>query len=1048
MSWTALLGRPQAWLVSLCLGTGAWAGERLEPADRRDLARAPKVALFRADGFPTVGSPAIPPAVLDEAVAGLPVDTLRTPAELAERLRLRTHDLLVLPYGGAFPLEAWPVLRSFLEGGGGLVVLGGAPFHQPVRHSEPEGAGTGWIPGVTDPSYARALLLGPAERWTRGDGRFVTASVGPGWTAGFPDGTTVYPLTLRLARKAVPGGESGAAGPRDAVVRPLVHVLDAEGIPRSCPLLEIDRLRGDEAGARWVLAPSDAVLTPALIRAAIERALQGAVELAARPVHAAVAPGEPAALRIVVSRPASRRGERVPGRATVVVRTDAGRPVFTGTAVLTGPPETRTALLSIPGQARPGLYHVTVETPDAPWQPKATTTGFWVRDARLLASAERLSASRDWLRRDGAVFPVIGTTYMASDVHRKFLFEPNPHVWDRDFATMARSGVNLVRTGLWTGWSRAMLDPGAIDEAVLSALDAFVLSAAKHRIAVCFTFFAFLPPEFGGTHPYLDPRALEGQRQFLTLVAERYRGVPWIHYDLINEPSYAPSDSLWNTRPFGDAHEARAFAEWARLRHGEAPTLRERWRDAGAALLAPPPPEEVAQPEGGRGRPRKVRDFLEFTNDVVAAWAAGLRAVLRAASGDALVTLGQDEGGTARQPAQLLHADSVDYTAVHTWWANDDLLWLGVATKTPGKPNLHQETGLMRLEDLDGMPWRTPDEAAALLERKFAYAFAARGAGAVEWAWNVNPYQPLDNEAVIGLFRPDGTAKPELDVLPRFAAFFRDAAPWLDDFEPDAVVLVIPHSRLFLGRPGGLDAPRVVTRVLADRFGVVPSAISELRVSAERLRGTRLVIVPSPEVLADEALRALLEASREGTKVLVTGPLLGNPYGEASGVWRESGLLGGSRAVRYREPTPWAGEGGLVTFADGLATQHLRRSLQPSPAVVDGRLGGAVWHEPLPLEFAREREPLVALLEAALRTADVETHPSSTGISLRLLRGPRSVLAVCVNETAVEGRRHLTVEGLGYEIAVPADRARLVLFERGTGRVLAATPGEAPALSP
>ena len=147
---------------------------------------------------------------------------------------------------------------------------------------------------------------------------------------------------------------------------------------------------------------------------------------------------------------------------------------------------------------------------------------------------------------------------MASDVHRKFLFEPNPHIWDRDFREMARRGVNLVRTGLWTAWSRAMLDPGAVDEGVLSALDAYVMTAARHRIAVCFTFFAFQPPWFGGTNPFLDPRALEGQRAFLTLVASRFRGVPWVHWDLINEPSYSPADGLWTNRPVGDAYERRA----------------------------------------------------------------------------------------------------------------------------------------------------------------------------------------------------------------------------------------------------------------------------------------------------------------------------------------------------------------------------------------------------------------------------------------------------------------------------------------------------------
>ena len=85
------------------------------------------------------------------------------------------------------------------------------------------------------------------------------------------------------------------------------------------------------------------------------------------------------------------------------------------------------------------------------------------------------------------------------------------------------------------------------------------------------------------------------------------------------------------------------------------------------------------------------------------------------------VTLGQDEGGIHERPAQQLMAASLDYTAVHTWWKNDDLLWDGVLTKVPEKPNLHQETGLMRLEDLDGTPWRSPAAAARLLERKVAY---------------------------------------------------------------------------------------------------------------------------------------------------------------------------------------------------------------------------------------------------------------------------------------------------------------------------------------
>ena len=220
----------------------------------------------------------------------------------------------------------------------------------------------------------------------------------------------------------------------------------------------------------------------------------------------------------------------------------AGRTVFSDDVPLVGAPRvTHRPRHPPPAHAAPpGLYHAAVEVPGATTHPLRTTTGFWVRDEKLLASGPRLTVTRDWLRRDGQVFPLVGTTYMASDVHRKFLFEPNPHVWDRDFAEMKRQGINFVRTGLWTAQGRLMLDPGAIDEAALSALDAFVLTAARHGIPVCFNFFAFLPPAFTAANPYLDPRALEGQREILTLFASRYRGVSWIHWDLINEPSYAP----------------------------------------------------------------------------------------------------------------------------------------------------------------------------------------------------------------------------------------------------------------------------------------------------------------------------------------------------------------------------------------------------------------------------------------------------------------------------------------------------------------------------
>jgi hypothetical protein len=997
-------------------------------------AAAARVAVFRAAGFPTVDAPVIAPGTLDQALAGTTATSYGSAAALADALRGGQADVLVLPYGSAFPVEAWPAIRGFVEGGGGLVVLGGAPFAQPVRTK-----GGAFVPGTRQPTYAHDLLIGPVDVVAKADivGPAKVAAVeGSGWRHALPEPTRTFALTVRLATRKDMPAEHGSEGPRDAVVRPLVHVVDRDGIPRACPLLVIDRLRGREAGGRWVLAPSDAPLDAAIIKDVLALAVAGASQVEARPVRASVAAGETPQVRVVVTRPRPRAGEPIVAGARVRVTSEGGAVVHEAEVALSGTGEIRAGLATLPAQTRPGLYHVAVTVPGAAW-PSAVTTGFWVRDDALLAAGPRLSVSRDWLRADGQVFPIVGATYMASDVHRKFLFEPNPHLWDRDFAEMRTRGINLVRTGIWTAWSRAMLDPGVPDENVLAALDAYVQTAARNRIVVCFTFFAFQPPAYGGTNPFLDERSLEGQRAFLTLVASRYRGVPWVHWDLINEPSYAPADQLWTNRPVRDGYERRAWAEFLRKRHGHDPEdLRDAYRMTGDGADDLPSAGDFGWQAIRESRVyRRVHDFNAFSQEAVRGWAARLTAILKAAGGPGtLVTLGQDEGGTQLRPAQQLHYDAVDYTAVHTWWANDDLLWDGVVTKVPEVPNVHQETGLMRLEDGDGNPWRTPEEAARLLERKLAYAFASRGAGVVQWAWNINPYQPIDNESVIGIYRPDGTAKTELRAMSDFAGFLTKAAPYLDDFAPDPVVMVIPHARLFSQRPGDLAATRRVVRMLGERFGVVPTALSDQRVSAERLASAKLVLVPAPEMLDEPAARALLAASKAGALVVVTGAVEGDAYGRVGPALAELGLVGGARALVQHERTIWGG--GWATFDDKIG-EVVKRSTRTEPK----ERAGSIWHEPLPVELAREPAVLAGFLGAVLKAAGIATHPTETRVVARVLEAPRAFLAVCVNETAEDATRRVVIEGKAIDIPVLAGRARLVLIERGTGKVLGATPG-------
>ena len=160
---------------------------------------------------------------------------------------------------------------------------------------------------------------------------------------------------------------------------------------------------------------------------------------------------------------------------------------------------------------------------------------------------------------------------------------------------MKQQGINMVRTGLWTAWSRAMLDPGALDENVLSALDAYVLCAAKHGILVTFNFYAFLPPSFGDANPYLGPRALEGQRAFLTALGEplprRLVGPLGPDQRAVLRAARGPLEQPADPR----RERAQGLGALGRARSTGTTSLllRDLWRDTGDDLFDLPRPDEL-----------------------------------------------------------------------------------------------------------------------------------------------------------------------------------------------------------------------------------------------------------------------------------------------------------------------------------------------------------------------------------------------------------------------------------------------------------------------
>ena len=84
-----------------------------------------KTVVFWQAGFPAVDSPAPDEAGLRAAFADASfVDA----AGLGDVLSKPETDLLVLPYGSAWPEADWDAILRYLDHGGNLIVLGGKPF--------------------------------------------------------------------------------------------------------------------------------------------------------------------------------------------------------------------------------------------------------------------------------------------------------------------------------------------------------------------------------------------------------------------------------------------------------------------------------------------------------------------------------------------------------------------------------------------------------------------------------------------------------------------------------------------------------------------------------------------------------------------------------------------------------------------------------------------------------------------------------------------------------------------------------------------------------
>ena len=943
-------------------------------------AQTKKIAVFQEPGFPRGHS------VDPSFGASL---TFLSEQELIARLNARDFTLFINPYGSAFPRRAWNVILKYLQDGGNLLNLGGVPLSLPVVRTA-----SGWPVLPYQASFHKRLGIthffsvdaskvvkyqGVHEELTRG-----------------VDPKEIFELYVRLSSTNNEPDEAGSDGPHEGVVEPLVVGLSTEGRAIAAPVIQIDRHQGEFAGGRWVFANFSGPLTANAVRVLIERASQAAVRFRVRSEFACYRVGEVPSISV----------NGVKGDHSVEVRDPAGQ-----------------VIKDLRQIAKQGLYEIRARAGAL-----TDSSGFWVYDEELLKRGKPLTVDNHFFYRDGKVLPITGTTYMASDVHRRFLWEPNPSVWDRDFREMKQAGVNMIRTGIWTGWKKYMPEPGKVNEGVLRAFDAFLLTAHKYDIPVIFTFFAFLPETWGGLNAYLDPRAVKAQQQFISAFTERCRHIDDVLWDFINEPSFCSPKFLWNCRPNYDEYETAAWKQWIKDRYPATSDadlvaqLQHVWRMTRDDVLELPKLQDFESVNLIDERaPLKTLDYRLFAQDMFMRWTKQMIAAVRSnGNSRQLITVGQDEAGLGDSPNIQFFAPLVDFTSLHNWWANDDLVWDSVLAKVPSKASLMEETGVMFYERAEGdSPWRSEQEVSNLLERKMALSFAADGAGFIEWIWNTNPYMNSTNEVGIGFHRVDGTAKPELEPFLAIAKFMAQHGQRLRDRQPESVVMLIPHSHMFSPRNFAYEATRKCVRAMYYHCGVPMQAISEYTL-ADHAYPAKLIIVPAPRTLTPKCWDALFKRAEQGTTVAISGLVINTNEDSVPVAQTESFTLNGRNY--------------LVRF-DGEKIQRIEKA-----KISNNWSGGRFIRTELPLELGDSMEALVAFYRHAMTQAGVAPIFTATPRTPAVLVLPSFFRDVVLYTFVSESDRDTTMQitDLGtkarFPVNVPAGRTAMVLIDRRNGR--------------
>lgn len=354
-----------------------------------------------------------------------------------------------------------------------------------------------------------------------------------------------------------------------------------------------------------------------------------------------------------------------------------------------GPFTSTAALAHVPAMARrvaalDGSVGVTACPCGAP---QACVSGVCVRTDDGPIAYTTVAADHWNFARGGRSWVPIGVNYGRFDTRLSLAAAAHElDAIDDDFATMADLGIDAARITAY--FHEVVSAPDRANEDLLGVLDEILLSARRHGVYVDLTGLALYDrAQVPAWLPALDDAAYRTQeRLFWRTVAARYAHDPTIFaYDLQNEPFVSEANQPDIVGPeFGDTgfHFGSTITRnlqvpwqaWVHARYGSEAALSAAWGTAYPATATETWNNLLLDP-GPAGNLARRRDGIDFRGEHAAAWAADLKAAIRAVDPRHLITVAVAAPFSPIyfyvDPAHI--APVVDFLCVHLYPQGDNI---------------------------------------------------------------------------------------------------------------------------------------------------------------------------------------------------------------------------------------------------------------------------------------------------------------------------------------------------------------------------------------